>query len=558
VSLGEVLEGRAGRWDLLEAEVAEEGPSAPGGPPRWALRGGASTGGAARAELVLPASLRAAAAGPRPAAVRLTDLRLVRRPGGAPPWLLPSERLVAVRAANPAPRGAAEEDAARAAAARHVVAGSVSLDSPAAAPAPRVRGRLVWAGEGSLVLAPPPRGPGGGGGGGFSLSVDGGLAGLEALLGEGEEVSLPAHAVPACGERGPGPRVAAVARGGLCEVMAASTSAGPEVAVGDGAGDAPPPPHPLPSVAEFQAAAGAGEGGAAALLGRLWGVRACGAPGAAGAEFEARLSDETGTLGLRLRFAGQWGAGWLCPGNLVLLVGVVAASAEGEGGRPRRAEWDQALGGQLHNLTALPGAAKADALFGLGALPPPGGGGGWGPLLCEAAFAGACGPPSVVLVHRACRRPLTRSLLFLECDEGDGGGAAAAPVAAAGAGTGAAGPTPPKRRDMDGLFECEFCRVECTGSEVARAFEGEADLEGAGGVRQRFRLSSQAWEHLLGVTPGAFAALARPQRAARAARPRGRAFRWMLCPEPPADAGGGGRAPWAALAADPAPPPAPP
>ena len=50
----------------------------------------------------------------------------------------------------------------------------------------------------------------------------------------------------------------------------------------------------------------------------------------------------------------------------------------------------------------------------------------------------------------------------------------------------------------------------------------------------------------------------RPVALAPSLGPRGRAFRWMLCPEPPADAGGGGRAPWAALAADPAPPPAPP
>ena len=154
-------------------------------------------------------------------------------------------------------------------------------------------------------------------------------------------------------------------------------------------------------------------------------------------------------------------------------------------------------------------------------------------------------------MHRACRNPLKRSLLFLACDEEENTDAAAADP-----GAGAVGPTPPKRRDMDGLFECDFCRVECTGSEVARAFEGEADLESAGGVRRRFRLSSQAWEHLLGLTPGAFADLGRPQRAARAARPLGCAFRWMLCPDPPAPRGAG--APWATLAADPAPPPAPP
>ena len=237
---------------------------------------------------------------------------------------------------------------------------------------------------------------------------------------------------------------------------------------------------------------------------------------------------ETGTVRVRLRFAGQWDAGWMCPGNLVLLAGVVvAAGAEGEGS-PRGAEWDQTLGGRLHNLTALQGAAKADALFGLGELPPSGAGGEWGPLLCEAAFAGACGPPTVVLVHRACRNPLTRSLLFLECEEQEDSA-----TAAPGPGTGAVGRTPPKRRDMDGLFECEFCRVECTGSEVVRAFEGEADLEDSGGARRRFRLSSQAWEHLLGLTPGAFADLTRPQRAARASRPLGRAFRWMLCPDPP-------------------------
>ena len=123
-----------------------------------------------------------------------------------------------------------------------------------------------------------------------------------------------------------------------------------------------------------------------------------------GAKCMTELCDETGTMPLRLNFAGQWDAGWLCPGyNLVLLVG---ALGDGAG----RAEWYQSRGGRIYNFGALPGAARADALFGFGSLwvmgtrgcevtrmPPE-------PILCDATFAGALGEaPSVVVVHRACR-----------------------------------------------------------------------------------------------------------------------------------------------------------
>ena len=115
---------------------------------------------------------------------------------------------------------------------------------------------------------------------------------------------------------------------------------------------------------------------------------------------------------------------------------------------------------------------------------------------------------------------------------------------------------------MAGLFECEFCSVECTGAEVARGFVGDAELAaeagpGGTGARLRCRLSSQAWEHVLGINPDGFANLPRAQRAACSARAAGVRHRWLLCS--PNDAvQGGPAAPWAALAAPlgPAAPPA--
>ena len=178
--------------------------------------------------------------------------------------------------------------------------------------------------------------------------------------------------------------------------------------------------------------------------------------------YELGLEDEEGCAVIELGFQGKWDAGLVEQGHMVALTGVRDAAAVGAGEKlPGGAcTWSNSGGNAILNLScmhsrlyskfAAPGTVAGD------------------PASSRVTVLG-CKNVSVRTLHRQCLRRVQNVVIDFFDDEND--------VECCTASAAATTQTPETPNKSGGLYECSFCRTDCSAADVVLGYSGDLEVE---------------------------------------------------------------------------------